>query len=252
MKDYSKFWDAVYVINLDFRPDRWEEIQKQAAAAGLTLERWDATKAADIDLEKHRIGVRVKKTSCIACWSSHIRIYRDALSKGYNRILVLEDDALIPEDLYEQVDSWFEKTGLKEFELLYLGAADKYPSAPLGDGIALSQYTLLTHAMLFDKSGMEKVIEIVDTKDEGKCSMSIDVFLAEHIQPRNLTFQTVPSIIKTVPSYSDIAGWKRNWAENLRSCKTQGLKNPKKWAHFEERAKTVKSGSPINTTTQLF
>jgi len=251
MKDYSKFWDAVYVINLDFRQDRWIELQKMAEKAGLNVERWDATKAADIDLEKHRTGIRVKKTSCIACWSSHVRIYRDALEKGYNRILVLEDDALIPEDLYEQVDSWFNQTGLKDFDLLYLGCADKYPSAPLAEGIAISQYTLLTHAMLFTREGMEKVVNIVDTKDGGKCSMSIDVFLAEFIQPQNKTYQTMPSIIKTIPSYSDIAGWKRNWEENLRSCKTQGLKNPKKWSYFEERAKTVKPGSPINIK-QLF
>lgn len=252
MKDYSKFWDAVYVVNLDFRQDRWEGIQKMAAEAGLDLQRWDATKAADIDIDKHRIGIRVKKTSCIACWSSHVRIYRDALAKGYNRVLVLEDDALIPVDLYEQVDDWFNKTDLKDFDLIYLGCADKYPSAPIAEGIALSQYTLLTHAMLFTREGMQKVIDIVDTKDEGKCSMSIDVFLAEHIQPQNKTYQAVPSIIKTIPSYSDIAGWKRSWDENLRSCKTQGLKNPKKWAYFEERAKTVKNGNPINKTTQLF
>lgn len=252
MKDYSKFWDAVYVVNLDFRQDRWEEIQKYAKAADLSIERWDATKAADIVIERDRIGIRVKKQSCIACWSSHIRIYRDALEKGYSRILVLEDDALIPADLYEQVEEWFNKTGLKDFDLVYLGSADKYPSAPLADGIALSQYTLLTHAMLFTREGMQKVIDIVDTKDEGKCSMSIDVFLAEHIQPQNKTYQAVPSIIKTISSYSDIAGWKRNWEENLRSCKTQGLKNPKKWKHFEDRAKIVKPGNPINTTTQLF
>jgi GR25 family glycosyltransferase involved in LPS biosynthesis len=252
MKDYAKFWDAVYVINLDFRQDRWEEITKMANAAGLAIQRWDATKSADINLEKHRKGVRVKKTSCIACWSSHIRIYRDALEKGYQRILVLEDDALIPADLYEQVENWFNKSNITEFDLLYLGSADKYPSAPIGENVALSQYTLLTHAMLFTKAGMEKVIEIVDREDEGKCSMSIDVFLAEKIQPRNLTYQVEPSIIKTIPSYSDIAGWKRNWEENLRSCRTQGQKNPKKWNYFVERAKTVNQKTMINNPSKLF
>ncbi|MFM2010523.1 MAG: Chrysochromulina ericina virus [Bacteroidota bacterium] len=251
MKNFEKFWDAAYVINLDFRQDRWNEIQKTANNAGLNVQRWDATKAADIDLEKHRKGTRVKKPSCIACWSSHIEIYRDALKKGYNRILVLEDDALIPEDLYEQLDAWFNSSGIVEFDLLYLGCADKYPSAPINDMVALSQYTLLTHAMLFTHKGLEKVIHIVDNEDDGKCSMSIDVFLAEHIQPQNMTYQITPSIIKTISSYSDIAGWKRSWDENLRSCKTQGAKNPKKWEYFEERAKTVISGNLINNK-QLF
>ena len=250
MKDYKKFWDAAYVINLENRTDRWGSIQKMAEEAGLETQRLNATRATDIDLEKHRIGVRVKKASCIACWSSHIGIYRDAIEKGYKRILVLEDDAMIPSDLYEQITAWYEKTQIYEFDLVYLGSADKYPSAPLRDGVSLSQYTLLTHAMIFDTECLKRIIDIVDSRDEGKCSMSIDVFLAENIQPRNMTYQAEPAIVKTVPSYSDIAGWKRSWEENLRTCRAQGQKNPKKWNHYEERAKTVQPGRLIKK--QLF
>jgi len=242
MKDYKRFWDCVYVINLEHRTDRWENVSKLAEEAGLKINRWDAFNSENVDLEKHRIGVRVKKQSCVACSLSHIGIYRDALSKGYERILVLEDDADIPADLYEKVENFFDENALDylDYDLIYLGSADKYPPAQITDSMAVSQYTLLTHAMLFSKRGMEKVIEITDVHDEGKCRMSIDVFLAENIQSLNKTYQAVPAIIKTIASYSDIAGWKRTWDSVLKDCRNQGLKNPKKWSYFEERAKEIK------------
>jgi GR25 family glycosyltransferase involved in LPS biosynthesis len=241
MKDYKKFWDYVYVINLEHRTDRWESISKLAEDAGLEINRWDAFKSADVDLDIHRIGNRVKKQSCIACTLSHFEIYKDALSKGYDRILVLEDDADIPVDLHEQLESFFNKNSLHNlpYDLIYLGCADKYVSAQISETLAISQYSLLTHALLFSKEGMEKVLNVVNTKDEGKCRMTIDVFLAESLQPFDKTYQAVPSIVKTIPSHSDIAGWKRTWNSVLKDCKNQGLKNPKKWSHFEERAKLI-------------
>lgn len=240
MKQYHKFWDAVYVINLDFRQDRWDSISKMAEAAELHIERFDAVKAVDIDLAKHRIGTRVKKQSCIACTMSHFNIYRDALAKGYNKVLILEDDADVPVDFYEQVENLFETNDLSDFDLLYLGCADKYPNVPVSDNLAISQFSLLTHALLFTRQGMEKVINWVDTADDGKCRMTIDVFLAETLQPFNKTYQAVPAIVTTITSHSDLAGWKRTWSSMLSDCKHQGLKNPKKWAHFEERAKIIK------------
>jgi len=240
MNTFNKFWDCTYVINLESRPDRWESISKFALDAGLHIIKWNAFKAADVNLEKHRIGIRVKKQSCVACSLSHIGIYRDAISKGYQRILVLEDDAQIPVDLYSQVDKLFKDNKIKDFDILYLGGADKYPSAQITDTLAISQYTLLTHAMLFTLDGLKKVIDITDKQDEGKCRMSIDVFLAENIQSQNKTYQAVPSIIKTIASHSDIAGWKRTWDSVLKDCRNQGLKNPKKWSFFVERAKELK------------
>jgi hypothetical protein len=88
---------------------------------------------------------------------------------------------------------------------------------------------------------MEFVIDLVDTRDEGKIRMTSDVFLAEELQPRNKSFHARKNIIKVIPSQSDLAGCKRNWTSLVRDCLTQGLKNPKKWESFEERAKTILS-----------
>ena len=170
---------------------------------------------------------------------SHFEIYRDALKKGYERILILEDDADVPVDLYEKLDEFFNKTQLQDFDLLYLGAADKYPPVIINEHMTMSQYTLLTHAKLMSRRGIERMLGIVDTTDEGKVRMTIDVLLAEYLQPFNKTYHITEDIVKIIPSVSDIAGWKRTWKTVVSDCLKQGKKNPKKWEDFEQRARTI-------------
>jgi hypothetical protein len=239
MKDYTKFFDAAYVINLANRTDRWESITEKAQKAGLPITRWEAFPASKVDLEIHRIGNRVKKPSCVACTLSHFGIYRDALEKGYERILILEDDADVPPDLYEKLEDFFTKTQLNDFDLLYLGAADKYPPVVINEYMTLSQCTLLTHAKLMHRRGMERMLGIVDAVDDGKVRMTIDVLLAEYLQPFNKTYHITENIVKIIPSVSDIAGWKRTWNTVVSDCLKQGKKNPKKWEQFEERARAI-------------
>ena len=239
MKDYSKFFDTVYVINLANRTDRWESITAKAEAAGLNIARWDAFPATEVDLAIHRIGNRVKKPSCVACTLSHFGIYRDALEKGYEKILILEDDADVPPDLHEKLEDFFNKTQLQDFDLLYLGAADKYPPVVINEHMTMSQYTLLTHAKLMSRRGIERMLGIVDTTDEGKVRMTIDVLLAEYLQPFNKTYHITEDIVKIIPSVSDIAGWKRTWNTVVSDCLKQGKKNPKKWEQLEDRARTI-------------
>lgn len=238
MKDFTRFFDAVYAINLEHRMDRWETITRMGKEAGLTVNHWDATKAADIDVEKHRIGVRVRKPTCIACWSSHTTLYRHALKEGYDRLLVLEDDAELLPDLHEKLTDLFDSFDFGDFDLIYLGAVDKYPAVKLQDNVYRCQHTLTTHAMLFTRQGLQKVIDIVDQQDEGKCRMSIDVFLAENIQPMDKTYRCEPAIIKFIDGYSDIAGWKRSWKEAEKTIIRQGTRNPKKWESFVDKGKS--------------
>lgn len=238
MKDFSRFFDAAYAVNLDHRTDRWETISRMGLEAGLVVNKWNATKAADLSLTQHRIGIRIKKLTGIACWSSHTRMYRMGIDKGYDRMLVLEDDAELLPDLHNKLTNLFDSFDFKDFDIIYLGAVDKYPAVKLQDNIYRCQHTLTTHAMLFSRQGMEKVIEIVDKEDEGKCRMSIDVFLAENIQPQGKTYRCEPAIIKFIDGYSDIAGWKRSWKEAERTIVRQGTRNPKKWDSFIEKGKT--------------
>jgi GR25 family glycosyltransferase involved in LPS biosynthesis len=237
MNRFNKFWDAAYVINLDRRPDRWEQLKTDAEAIGLEVTRWSAVDGkTDIDLEKHRIGTRTSKTSGIACFFSHIGVYRDALAKGYEKVLIIEDDAKLPLDFYEQLEKLFE-FNFENFDTIYLGGIDKYPSKSLTENVNLCQFTLTLQANIFSRQCMEKILDIVDKEDEGKCRMSIDVLICERIQPQNKTYRSEPAIVTFYDGYSDIAGYKRSWTEATTSIKRQGTRNPKKWDSFIERGK---------------
>lgn len=249
MKKWSNFFDAAYVINLKSRTDRWESITNFANEAKLPINQFLAFEAANVDLNKHRYGIRTRKKACIACSLSHINLYREALSKGYKKILVLEDDASLPVDLYEQLEEIFKRNQsiLKDFDLFYLGAANKYPPALLNEDISISQYTLLTHAYIISEEGMQKMVEFVDNKYDGKIPFTIDVFLAKDLQPLLKVYELNEFIIKTIFSYSDLAFNKRSWASLVSDCLTQGKKNPDKWNSFVDRATKISTYPQTST-----
>lgn len=239
MKDFNKFFDAAYVINLEHRTDRWNSITKMANDAGLNLNRWNAVNAKDIDLDRDRLGKRVKHLSAIGCWKSHITLYEHAIEQGYENILVLEDDADFSPDLYNQISSLFDTFDFKDFDVIYLGAADKYPSAKIQENVHQCQYTLTTHAMIISRKGLYNILNTVKEDDQGKCSMSIDVLLAKRIQPLGKSFRAEPAIITTISGYSDIVGCKRSWEELQKTVLRQGIKHPAKWEEYENKAKEI-------------
>lgn len=243
MKDWSKFHDIAYVINLKTRTDRWGNIQNFANSADLPITRFDAFPASDVVMEKHRHGTRTRNPAAIACTLSHIHLYREAIKKGYKKVLVLEDDAMFDADLYEQLEGIYERNQeiLNDFDVFYLGAGSKYPPAILNKDLALSQYTLLTHAYIISERGMLRMLEFVDLMYGGKMPCTIDVFLATDLQPFNQTYQLNDFIIKIITSYSDLSFLKRNWETITEECIDQGLENPTKWNSFVDRAKKFSS-----------
>lgn len=76
------FWDKIYCINLDRRPDRWQECIKEFNRIGLPLEK--VTRFSAIDMKHGGMG----------CYASHITVMEDALVNNYQRTLILEDDVM--------------------------------------------------------------------------------------------------------------------------------------------------------------
>ena len=104
--------DKVYVINLESRPDRLDEIKRRFAGTILEskLERWDATNGRDMDAKTIAdITVPFCNDYCsygmIGCWLSHYRIWQDVVENGYENVIVLEDDS-----------TFSQKVGQKQFK----------------------------------------------------------------------------------------------------------------------------------------
>jgi GR25 family glycosyltransferase involved in LPS biosynthesis len=80
MEQVYKLVDQIYCINLISRPDRYEKMKAFETEEKITINFY-----------------RPEKDICggmIGCFKSHINVVLDAYNKGYNQVLILEDDLI--------------------------------------------------------------------------------------------------------------------------------------------------------------
>lgn len=73
--------DRIYYINLTHRRDRNEQIQDEFRKMGIPSTQYERFSA-----------IHHREIGGVGCGRSHIAILEDALRKGYNQIMVFEDD----------------------------------------------------------------------------------------------------------------------------------------------------------------
>lgn len=89
--------DKVYYINLDSRTDRNDHITKELDKMGI-----DNEKIIRVRGIIHQLGY-------VGCGLSHISIIKDAIEKGYNNIIIFEDDFefTVDKDTFNKKLEWF-------------------------------------------------------------------------------------------------------------------------------------------------
>lgn len=99
MTEFIKYFDRIYIINLEHRADRRIEIDVQLKKIKLSLDDpkvtlFNAIKPLDAG-EFPSIGAR-------GCFLSHLGILKDAKNNNFQRILVFEDDLDLIDDFANQ------------------------------------------------------------------------------------------------------------------------------------------------------
>lgn len=85
--------DAIYVINLDVRPEKWHRVEPILYRHGIDHSRFSAVFGMDFDVETIRTYCKKHmRPGQLGCMLSHLSIYQDALNRGLKRIWVMEDD----------------------------------------------------------------------------------------------------------------------------------------------------------------
>lgn len=136
------FFDHVYVITLERAKDRHEHIRKELD--GLNYELFAGKDKQNFSVEDlkqqgiysetlakkyHRYGKPMQEGQ-IGCAWSHAEVYKDVLEKNYQKVLILEDDAVIERDAVKQFPAIFKQLPA-DWELFYFGFAEK-ETAPKG------------------------------------------------------------------------------------------------------------------------
>ncbi|NBO22104.1 hypothetical protein EBU94_02015, partial [bacterium] len=112
------FFDKIYCINLDKRPDRWDECVQEFKKHRMIVERFSAADHNHPIVPKQLDATTNNGNAGLV--ASNILILQDAIANGYKNILILEDDVAFVDDLNEKFAEW-SKDVPENWDMLYLG-----------------------------------------------------------------------------------------------------------------------------------
>ncbi len=167
--------DKVYVINLDKDVERLQTIDTALRKQGILYERLPATLGSQVtsDPRLSQLCNSFCTDGVKGCALSHHRAWEDALKNGYSRILVFEDDSLIPDDFDKKVRDVMIKLP-DSYDVLFLGCQyfcrnktviekightlmDTTPE-PINDSVQKVSGSMGAHATIYTQIFMNKII----------------------------------------------------------------------------------------------
>lgn len=145
------FWDVVYCINLDKRPDRWAQCVEEFTKVDL-LEKVERFPAVE-----HMVG-------SVGCYISHLEIMRRALRENLN-ILILEDDVTFLRDGIEALPSAVEELKKVPWDAFFLGMRTNCV-LPYRGGLAVLAGVGQAHAYCYSKEFLPMIVALYEYQHE--------------------------------------------------------------------------------------
>jgi GR25 family glycosyltransferase involved in LPS biosynthesis len=211
MTKVNDFFDKIYCINLPNRTDKWKECEIEFQKHSLIVERFDAKRGKQTGhLTPGEVGLI----------ETNIDIFRDAISKGYKKILILEDDVVFHEKFNEKFESKIDVLP-DDWETLHIGGNHFFHMGEfksinnnydfpingstyrqIDHDICKTFWSQTTHAVGINHIIFEKVLEAALKMDR-----QIDnVYCEFQRSGLHKTYAFIPSICLQRPSVSDIQG----------------------------------------------
>jgi hypothetical protein len=151
--------ENTWVINLDRREDRWNQTNKRLNSLGISASRWAATdKDSPSFLSMYKTLATDRSKGEIACWQSHLKLWKHLYASGVQSAVIFEDDLSIPPALtLEQVQETIEDSA--GFNVLLLG----YCGVPLLHrakfGTSRVGRAQCTHSYAVSRTGLKKLLD---------------------------------------------------------------------------------------------
>jgi hypothetical protein len=118
------YFQQVYVINLPHRHDRRREMAEQLARIGLGFESPPVHLFAA--LRPDDAGA-FPSIGAHGCFLSHLGVFRDACERGYERILIFEDDLDFALDFHARIEGVVAALQQEDWSLFYGGYDFRFP-----------------------------------------------------------------------------------------------------------------------------
>ncbi len=197
MGKINNFFEAIYCINLDRRPQKWEQSKDEYKKYEIEgVQRFSAFDGNTLDVS----GIRIQKSE-YGLVLSNIEIIKKSQSEGLQNVLILEDDCIFTEDI-RRFDELINEVP-SDWDLLYFGGnhnGHKGIEQPkqISKNVVKIHYTFATHAVAINGKFFYSFLEKISKTDA-----PLDVMLTD-LQKNCNAYCFSPSIAKQRPGYSDI------------------------------------------------
>jgi len=192
---WADYFDRIFVISLcrDTILTRLFTTLKQLEHFDIEVELFEAT----YNKENGAVGLR----------ETMIRLFHKCLDKGYQRILVFEDDIQVIGNIDSVMPLCIEQLP-PNFDLLYLGAYVVTPfKQRYSPNLLLLDKALTTHAVAYSKKAIEKILPIFEKHAENpRDTTTIDMLLLNRVISEGKSYITYPLLVSQQQGYSHIEG----------------------------------------------
>lgn len=171
----DKFDSKIFIINLEKDKDRWDSISKQCIQNDLNFVRFNAINGNNVSKKKinEYFAENVNlNPGQIGCALSHIKIWEYSLKNNYDHILILEDDAILPNNFKDRVKPILNSLP-SDWDYLSLNCA-YCEGYDYNQNLIKVSKNICTVSYFISRKGMSKILNIIK---ENKIRIPIDNFL---------------------------------------------------------------------------
>jgi GR25 family glycosyltransferase involved in LPS biosynthesis len=200
MTSLNSYFAEIHCINLDRRPDRWEESIKEFDKHRLTVKRYKAFDGKELPL------VPGLTPGNIGATYSHRGIIQKAKDNNYDNILILEDDVEFHNDLNSLFSEYIKEVP-NDWDIIFFGGNhclnNGYymhdPIIPITEHVYRVIRSFANHCYAVKNTCYDKLIEVLSSTE----SKPNDVLVSDIKKELNC-YLFRPHLAWQRPSYSDL------------------------------------------------
>ena len=186
------FFDEIFCINLDSRPDRWASFLKEAKRLGIAHR-----------VKKFSAIVPPSKDGALGCKLSTLSIIKKAKNKNLKNFLILEDDVVFKKNALKNLSVSLSQLPA-DWDMFYLGLNLTKESFKHSQNIVNVQGGRSTHAVAYSNSVYQHILDENSLDPNQKLDIPIDVYFESRIHAEKNIYCSFPMIALQREAYSDI------------------------------------------------
>lgn len=189
---FNDLFPLVYVINMDSRPDRWDQIQSELSKLGIYYTRIPGI-VTNESTDQHWNGIK-------GCYLSHKRCLELAQSQNKN-VFIFEDDAQLINNYEEIIDRVLFDLSKFKWDMVYFGGNICNKINRITPNLGKLSHAQSTSSYGVNVNFISHILNKLD-----KFTKPIDLVYAEDIIPFNHCYISIPMVCVQRAGFSDIEG----------------------------------------------